>query len=315
MSTGGLACPACGGLLHAGADPGQLRCGHCGTDHLAESADQLDVLTPSDPIRRGEAVEALTLELAARGLEPPRIERSQLVLVPYWNIEAKIIGWQQYRLRDEPNAIHSENPPGSPQPAERDVEETVAKDVRASYPACDARGIGLLGVAHRLDGIGLRPFSLEAVNPDTTVCAVMHPASTALRRARTGHAQRLLPRRARAIRQRTSLVRVRTRLVYYPVWRICYGNHLATVDGVRGTVLQASGERLHAASGTPWLAAAAASGFVAGFHVALGVHALALWALSRVRAMGGRGGLAGGLSRELGAPHRKVEFFGARESA
>jgi hypothetical protein len=108
---------------------------------------------------------------------------------------------------------------------------------------------------------------------------------------------------------------VRTHLVYYPVWRVAYGNHIATIDGVRGTVLQASGERLESASGTPWLAAAAASGFVAGFHIALGVHALALWALARVRAMGGRGGLGGGLSRELGASHRRVEFFGARESA
>lgn len=272
------------------------------------------MLTPRELLGRAEAVDALREALAARGLPAPRVEQSRLVLVPYWNLEAKIVGWQQYRAPEDRVPPREAEGPVPVDHAERDVEETVAKDVRSSYPACDARGIGLLGVAHRLEGIAMQPFSHEAVGPDTTVCAVMHPASTALRRARIGHAQRLLPRRARQVRQRVSLVRVRLQLVYYPVWRISGGSHVAYVDGARGTVLRASADRVRGRSGTPWLAAAAASGFVAGIHPALGVHALLLWALARLRGSGGRGGLQGGLSRELGALDRTVETFGLQES-
>jgi hypothetical protein len=270
---------------------------------------------PTARIGRRAAASAVSRQVAAQGVRGFAVQSTQLLYVPFWQLELKLVGWQRYRLRraDPRRHPHREESAlpievsAAPAVADEPVQELVARDVSHSAAACDARDLGLIGIADRLPTLKLRPFDPDRLRLDELACAVVHPLAVARRGARLYHGARLAPAGAVELRQRLDILRAHAQLVYYPVYRVRYRSagltHWATVDGVRGRVL-AGTRPLRLPDRTPaWLAAGAASGLCAGLHPALGLLALGAWTWARLRARQGPvsgASLSAWLSDELG---------------
>jgi hypothetical protein len=307
----GLSCRRCGGALVATPDPEQLLCGYCGFAFLRTEGDTVAAYAPAGRYGRRRAAQALTAELEKRHVMGFAIEQATLVHLPYWQVEGKLVGWQRYREKVAPPAGGASGSPS--QPAVRDVEETISRDVVASFPACDVRGYGLLGVAHRVAGLSLRPLSLEALGNDQIACAPVTSAAAALRSTRLYYGSRLTKPHATTTRQRLSLLRTRVRLIYYPVWRLRYRSggrrYQATLDGMQGHLLKATLPHRVPGRAWAWSLAASASGFAAGIHPVAGALTFGGWLLWRLRSDGLHGRpreLMGWLSRELSGARTEV---------
>lgn len=281
-STRALACSRCGGALSSTPALDQLRCRHCGTDHLLRERGDVSAVAPQGRIGSRRAHRALLAALRARGIAGANVHERQLAWLPFWQVRAKLVGWQVYQqtVVTQPTlrGPSGEELPSSVIREQQRVEELVARDLDVSLPGCDTRGWGLLGIADRIEHLRLRPFSIAREAEQATVAAVVVPQRAAERRAQALRSGGLTPRGAVGVRQRLSLVRVRTRLIYYPVWKLRYtiagtpGE--ADVDAIRGVVLRGDAPRVGASRAPQWLAAATASGWLAGLHPALGVLGL-----------------------------------------
>jgi hypothetical protein len=304
----GLACVRCGGTLRATDDPERLQCSYCDTHHVhAGAGDDVAAFAPAGRIGRRRARRVLAGALQDRGVAGFAVEGTRLAWLPFWHVRAKLVGWQVFRrpiesTPDEPRTTFTTRP-------QERVEELVARDVDVTLPACDTRRWGLVGVADRLSSLRLRPLAVDREAERATVCSVVVPRAAARRQAELLRATAVVPRGAVQLRQRLSLARVRMRLVYYPVWKLRFtvsgrpGE--VDVDGVRGRVLRGD-VTVEVASRSPlfWHAGAAAAGWIAGLHPALGALGLAAFGADRLR-RDGSGGTdpAAWLSREL-APRR-----------
>lgn len=304
----GLACLRCGGTLRATDDPERLQCSYCDTHHVhAGAGDDVAAFAPAGRIGRRRARRVLAGALHTHGVEAFAVEDARLAWLPFWHVRAKLVGWQVFRRPIE--TAHDEaHTTMTARPQER-VEELVARDVDVTLPACDTRRWGLVGVADRLSSMRLRPLAVDREADRATVCSVVVPRAAARRQAELLRGTAVVPRGAVQLRQRLSLARVRMRLVYYPVWKLRFtvvgrpGE--VDVDGVRGRVLRGD-VTVEGSSGSPllWHVGAAAAGWVAGLHPALGALGLAAFGADRFRRDGSVGpDPAGWLSREL-APRR-----------
>jgi DNA-directed RNA polymerase subunit RPC12/RpoP len=291
-STRVLACSRCGGALAATSAFDLLRCRHCGTDHLVRDRGDVSAVAPQGRISSRRAHRALLDALLARGIPGANVHEGRLVWLPFWQVRAKLVGWQVYQhtvvvqpsLRGPSGGERSSS---SLIREQQRVEELVARDLDVSLPACDTRGWGLLGITSRIEHLRLRPFSIDREAQHATVATAVVPKRAAERRAQALRSSGLTPAGAVGVRQRLSLVRVRTRLIYYPVWKLRYtiagepGE--ADVDGIRGVVLRGDAARVGASNAPWWLGAAAASGWLTGLHPALGVLGLLTFASRRSR--------------------------------
>jgi hypothetical protein len=328
----GIRCERCGGALVQSVDSHGLRCEYCSTHYLSVSGmtvqgdthadatdvgardprlkafgERVDALTPAGRLGRRRVLHAFQDSLRAAGVKGHAVERVRLQMLPFWQIEGKLVGWQRF---EQPLAAPSEDElPMELRQRYESIEESLSREVVASFPACDVRTHGLMGIAHRVAGLRLRSFSLDELSGEHEACAVIHPASAALRTAREYHASRLAPANARGLKQRTTFVRTRLRIIYYPVWSLEYRSggdaFLATIDGVSGRVLTGSRPAWSRDQSRFWLGAAAFAGWAAGLHWPLGLYALASWSFFRIRSAG-RVRLMGWLSRELTGPRRIV---------
>ena len=298
--TRGLACTRCGGALLPGSDPEQLRCRYCDTDHLLRADDDVSAVAPAGRISGRRAHRALMEALREGGSPSASVRERDLVWLPFWQVEAKLVGWQVYQeLREAGRALRGpdgeEIAPATPRERRR-VEELVARDLDLTLPACDTRSWGLLGIADRIDHLRLRPFSLERESRRATVCSVVVPRDAARRRALQLRSGGLVPRGATGVKQRVSLVRVRMRIVYYPVWKLRFtalgepGE--ADVDGITGRLLRGDVPRALRSRAPFWLAVASGAGWLGGFHPALGMLGLAAttWRRGTDAGLGADGG-------------------------
>lgn len=309
----GLSCRRCGGQLRGADDPQRLHCAYCETSHLVASTDDVAAFSPAGRIGRRRAHRAVSQALAERGVEGFVVEEARLAWLPFWHVQAKLVGWQVYRQivesRSTITTSSGEAPPIAPMRHEERVEELVARDVDVTLPGCDAREWGLVGIADRLHAATLRPFALEREADRALVCSVVVPRAAALRQAETLRSTGVVPRRATRLKQRLSLARVRTRLIYYPVWKLQLTVHgtpcEVDVDGVRSVVIRGTVHRDVPSRGVAWWASAAGAGWLAGVHPALGFFGLVAYATDRFRKGGphARAGLSRWMSTEL-APVR-----------
>jgi len=317
----GLSCLRCGGQLRGAEDPQRLHCAYCETSHLMVSGDDVAAFAPRRRIGRRRAHKALSETLKSHGVGGLSVEDARLAWLPFWHVQAKLVGWQVYRQlieqkRTTTTAEGAEIPSPTLRHEERQ-EELVARDVDVTLPGCDAREWGLVGIADRLRAVDLRPFAHEREADRALVCSVVVPRAAALHQAEAMRIAGVAPRRATHLKQRLSLARVRTRLIYYPVWKL-----QVTVDGVpaevdvdgaRATVIRGSVTRDVPSRAVAWWAGAASSGWLAGVHPALGALGLGAWCVDRLHRSGSasRAGLGRWLSEEL-APvrSRRIDLDG-----
>ncbi|HKK70855.1 MAG TPA: hypothetical protein VKA86_06535 [Candidatus Krumholzibacteria bacterium] len=305
----GLACLRCGGTLRATEDPERLQCSYCDTHHLhAGQGDDVAAFAPAGRIGRRRARRVLADALRERGIEGFAVEGARMAWLPFWHVRAKLVGWQVYRRPIE--AVPGEAAPTAAVRHQERFEELVARDVDVTLPGCDARRWGLVGVADRLSSLRLRPLAVDREAARATVCSVIVPRASARRQAELLRSTGVVPRGAVRLRQRLSLARVRMRLIYYPVWKLRFtvagrpGE--VDVDGVRARVIQGDAI-VEGVSRGPllWHATAAAAGWVAGLHPALGALGLAAWSADRFRReVPGSCSPSAWLSREL--VHRRL---------
>lgn len=314
----GLSCVRCGGQLRGGDDPERLHCAYCDTSHLLVSAGDVAAFAPAGRISRRRAHRAVGNALRAHGIGGFAVEDARLAWLPFWHVRGKMVGWQVYRQVVE-QRVQTTGPQGeakvTPIRHEERTEELVARDVDVTLPACDAREWGLVGIADRLHAARLRPFAYTREADRALVCSVVVPRASALQQAEALRATGVAPRNAIALKQRLSLARVRMRLIYYPIWKF----HVTVdgvpaevdVDAVRARVIRGTVMRDVPSRAVGWWAGAAAAGWVAGLHPALGAFGLVGWIVDRLRRGGGhaRAGIARWMSEEL-APvrRRRVEL-------
>lgn len=286
-----LACVRCGGVLVAGEDFDRLRCRYCDCDHLLRNEGEVSAVAPQGRVSSRRAHRALLENLRDRGIVGANVHHRKLAWLPFWQVRAKLVGWQVYQ-RTKEAAPPRRGPDGETVPSvvireQERIEELVARDLDVSLPACDTRGWGLLGITDRLDHLRLRPFAAEREAQQAMVCSVVVPHGAAQRRAQLMRSSGLVPLGAVGVRQRLSLVRVCTRLVYYPVWKLRYTIHgvagEADVDAIRGVVLRGDAPVVVRSRAPQWLSAASAAGWLMGVHPALGCMSLAAFALRRGR--------------------------------
>ncbi len=313
----GLSCPRCAGMLEmTDGDQEAMRCGYCGHNFLDWDDEGIASFAPTGRLGRRRALRALRDALLEVGVRGHAVEEAHRYHLPFWYLEAKLVGWQRYRKRRAPSPDKIHPLPEGLAVDEEMEEESFGQNVIYSTPACDLRDFGLLGVAGRTQRLSLRPFDMDAVDPGETVCAVLRSRSVILRRARLYHAARATPKRARHCVQRILLVRPRMRLIYYPVWRLRYRAHglamEAVVDGLRpqvlrGTYPQREGDRL-----SLWIGSGGLSGLAAGVNptlAAAGTAGWVLWRLTHDSVSGRRGELGAWLRRQVGGKRITIKNF------
>ncbi len=313
----GLSCPRCAGMLEmSDGDPEAMRCAYCGHNFLDWDDEGIASFAPTGRLGRRRALRALRDALSEVGVRGHVVEEARRFHLPFWYLEAKLVGWQRYRKKRAANREQIHPLPESLGAGEEIEEESFGHNIIYSTPACDLRDFGLLGVAGRTQRLSLRPFELEAVASDETVCAVLRSRSVILRRARLYHAARVTPKRARHCVQRILLVRPRMRLIYYPVWRLRYRARglamEAAVDGLRPQLLRGSypqreGDRL-----SLWIGSGGLSGLAAGVSPTLAVAGTVgwvLWRLTQDSVSGRRGELGAWLRRQVGGKRITIKSF------
>ncbi len=261
----------------------------------------MEARAPAGSLGARRARGALTAALRELGLRGHVVRSQRRWWLPYWEVRAKLVGWQVYQEtirepagRFAPGAAAAPAESSSP-PRVRRVEALVARDVASTLPASDVRGLGRIGISDRVDAHALRPFQPELAARDGRVCGVVLSRSTVLRRLQALHSSGLAPKGALGVRQRLSLIRVHTRLLYYPVWEIeaeAEGSPFwVALDGIDGRPLHGRVAAPVPSACGRWLAAGTVAGWLSVSHPALGPLALALWCVHRAS----RGGVAGGL--------------------
>jgi hypothetical protein len=312
----GLRCQRCGGTLVGGSDADQLRCTWCDTGFLRTSGSDVEASVPVGRLGRRRIVRALAEELQRHGVEGFAIEDLQLHFLPFWIVEGKLVGWQQYQRKvHEARRSGREGGRGSGPATTRLelVEEMVARPVRQALSACESRRHGLLGIADRLEHLRLRPFRSETLVHGEQTHAVLMARRSAVRLSERLASGALVPRGAIGLRQRVTLIRTRLRLIYYPVWWVEFTvggiSCEASLDALRGLILQGMIPVRPPSPSPRWLMVGAAGGWLSGSHPLPAVIGIALWALHRLR-RGSTGApersAAQWLSEELGTPPLKL---------
>jgi hypothetical protein len=294
-----------------------MACAYCGHRFLDSESRGVASFAPVGRLGRRRALRALRRELRRAGVRGHVVESAQRIHLPFWYLEAKLVGWQRYHRRRATVARVGEELVLEESGALELEEECFGHNVVHSSPACELREYGILGVAGKVQQLRLRPFQVESTPPGEMVCAVLSSRATVLRRARLYHAARSLPQGARKASQRVLLVRPRLRIIYYPVWRVRYRTHgqsfEAVIDGLQPTVLRGSGPRPEDDRFLPWLAAGGVAGLVAGVHPPLAAVASLAWAVARAIRDGitGRPGeLAAWLHRQVGGRRLRPQSLG-----
>lgn len=310
-------CPACAGPLGEGAEAGRFLCGRCGLHWLEGAGGGTRARRPASMQDVAAMPDHLVQALSRAGQGPPRDIVQRDLLLPFWQLRAQLVGWVRYLPPAPATRAFLDEEPSAPAtlaaPAAREREETVSRPVSLSLPACDARSLGLPGIADRADRIEwteLEPTEL----PDRELCAATVPRELVLRRGRLSASSGLVPGGALPLAQRVSLLRPQLELLYYPVHLFHYqlgGEPFrAVLDGVRARPLQLGHPGPRPAVGPAWLVAAAAAGAVASLDPVLGACGLAGWAAWRGHQDGVGGdpaAWASWLSGELGGRPRRVE--------
>ena len=291
--TRGLSCPRCAGSISPGSDLDQLACGYCGFAFLLSGEREVQAYTPLGRIGRRRAIRELQRVLVDIDAGGHVVESATLHYLPFWDLSAKLVGWQRYRKRVASKHSRLDKFEYTESAHIELAEEAIGRDINQSTPACDVRGFGMIGVADRLRSLKLRPFQLDRLEDHESACTVMKPRSVLMRGALLYHQARLMPADARHPRQRFSLIRPRIRLIYYPVWRLRYTasglQHEAVIDGVKSRLVKGSYPVEEKDSLLPWLAAGGVGGFVAGLSIAASVMGLLAWSVSKMMRDGVRG--------------------------
>jgi hypothetical protein len=307
----GLRCVECGGVLEFGRDLQLLHCTHCTTAQLQCEGAGIEALAPVGRLGRRRVAASLRQQLNARGLRGHVVRRARLRWLPFWHVEGRLVAWTRYYERVE--VVTKEQAPRSA--GEELHEESLARPVQFSAPACELRGVALLGVAFRLGSRAMRPLAQAASGPDDVVCAVLTPPSMALRQAEATASRSLLPRRALRPLLRCTLIRTRLRLIYYPVWLLDYElrgqPYRVALDGLSGTALGGTLPRRAVRASNRWLAASALAGWLAGMSLPLAAAAWLGFGFWRLRADSDRAvrqGWWAWWSGELSAPDLRSEI-------
>jgi hypothetical protein len=282
----GLRCVECGGSLEVGRDLQLLQCTHCATAQLQCEGAGIEALIPAGRLGRRRIVANLRSQLHACGWKGHVLRRAQLRWLPFWHVEGRLVAWTRYYEKVE---VRSPELPGAAA-GEELQEESLARPVQFSLPACELRGVALLGVAYRLEGRSLRPLPQATTGSDEIVCAVQSPPATALRQAHASAERSLLPRNALRPALRSTLIRSRVRLIYYPIWNLDYEvrgrAHRIAFDGLSGVPLGGTLPRLRRRPTRRWLASAALAGWLVGWHPLFAAASWLGWAFYRLRADG-----------------------------
>ena len=82
--------------------------------------------------------------LAEAGVKGHVVEEARRIHLPFWDLQAKVVGWQRYRERvssPERASTSSTGFPPSVEPPQYVLrEESFGRNVNYSTPACDVRG-------------------------------------------------------------------------------------------------------------------------------------------------------------------------------
>jgi len=295
-----------------------LQCAYCGHRFLDEYRGDAASYAPVGRLGRRRALSVLRRALSQVSVKGHVVEQAQRLHLPFWDVQAKLVGWQRYRRRLPATVNASSGLPEVVEPSQVEMkEETFGRNVSYSTAACDPREYGLTGISGRARFLSLRPFQLDRVPPDETVCAVLKPASVVLRQARLYHAARSVPRDARRPAQRVMLIRPRIRLIYYPVWRLRYRSmgrpFEAIVDGLQPHILKGSYPVVVNDALETWLAAGAAAGLLAGLSTTLGTLGAIGWSANRLLrdgVQGREGEISAWVRRQVGGKRVVVRTLG-----
>jgi len=262
-----------------------MACSYCGHRFLDSDSRGVASFAPVGRLGRRRALRALRKELHANGVRGHVVEAAERIHLPFWYLEAKLVGWQRYHRRRPTVSRVGEGLVLEEGGALELEEECFGHNVVHSSPACELREFGILGVASKAQQLRLRPFQADSVPSGETVCSVLSSRATVLRRARLYYAARSLPQGARRASQRVLLVRPRLRIIYYPVWRLRYRAHgqafEVVVDGLQPTVLRGSVPRTEDDHLLPWLVTGGVAGMAAGLNPLLAGAASLAWAVTR----------------------------------
>jgi hypothetical protein len=313
-----LRCTSCGGWLDQTKDPGLLDCAHCGLGHLQLVGESIGIYEPVGRLGRRRASRRLHAGLRERGVKGASLEAAQLLHVPFWQIEGKLVGWQRFGRPVETKVRRDLDGIELPLKEIEIEERSISQPLLSSIAACDSRQLGLLGIAHRAQQMRMRPFTPDETGEDA-VAVVLRGAASARRQARDTHIAKLCPRNARGLVQRFALLRCTSRLLYYPIWKFRYvsagRHHGAVMDGMSGELLEGSYPHVLRRTDQGWFVAATASAFLAGLAGVLGLFFLGGWMFHRLRRSPNASSvadLAGWLSSELTPSREETRPFGPR---
>jgi hypothetical protein len=313
-----LRCTSCGGWLDQTKDPGLLDCAHCGLGHLQLVGETIGIYEPVGRLGRRRASRRLHEGLRERGVKGASLGVAQLLHVPFWQIEGKLVGWQRFGRPVETRVRRDIEGTELPLKEIELEERSISQPLLASIAACDSRQLGLLGIAHRAQQMRMRPFAPDDAGADT-VAVALRGAAAARRQARDAHIAKLCPRNARGLVQRFALLRCTSRLLYYPIWKFRYvagGRHYgAVMDGMSGDLLEGSYPKLLQRADQGWFVAATVSAFLAGLAWILGLFSLAGWTFHRLRRSSHASSVAdlpGWLSSELTPAREETRPLGGR---
>ena len=242
----GVSCPGCAGSLEVVEGTTVLDCQFCGSGLMVLGDRGLPRYYVPIRITKEQIQEKIQawfrkIDKAPDLRKEGRITEMFPVFVPFWRVNAKVIGWVLGDVKSGSGKNRTYKP----------VERHVKQDYEFTAPACD---IGELGVKWvDLKGDELRPFDLETVQSEGMTFGIMTTPTDALALCdqkflewgeRSAGVDRVTFKRLHKIGSTCNLV-------YYPLWvtRYEYKNRIyqITADAESGELLygRAPGNNLY----------------------------------------------------------------------
>jgi hypothetical protein len=227
-----IACPACGGVVSVSEVDRVTSCAYCHVRLLIEGAEVVPEYWIEPTIDEDGARRALLDAMRGPQMPPGLVRESrphaaQLHFVPYNETWARRLGTVGFLE-------------GSPHAAARRTTRVVTGDVHRVEPALELPGWGLeergyAANAHE-EGVLRLPLDRPSASARGTILRPTRPAARSLEDLRPDAS-------ASTVRDDTAFTEVRTRRVYYPIWRLKYryAGRLwsATFDAVTGALMAA----------------------------------------------------------------------------
>jgi hypothetical protein len=242
----GVSCPTCAGSLEVAEGTTLLDCQFCGSGLMVLGDRGLPRHYVPVKITKEQIQEKIEswfrkIDKAPDLRREGKITEMFLVFVPFWRVNAKVIGWVLGDVKQGSGKNKTYKP----------VERHVNQDYEFTAPACD---IGELGVKWvDLKGDEIRPFQLETVQAQGMTFGIMTTPTDAINLCdqkfiewgeKSARVDRITFRRLHKIGSSCNLV-------YYPLWvtRYEYRNRIyqITADAESGDLLygRAPGNNLY----------------------------------------------------------------------